>query len=302
MVRLVNLTGSSRQIAYAASIRDDLWRRYPNLQTLQALERRSDADFWIARRTVDYEQIISDAFDTKIISGPFTGQYPRYDHADACSTLAQLACTPYIALDCETSGISPKKHEVIELAIVATSGEVLFDSLLRPHGEIEEKASAVNGITSEMLADAPRLPDVWGDICEILESSHITSYNADFDLRFLRASAQRWRLDTPPLRATCIMKTAQAYFELDSYPSLSEAAELLEIDTSEFGETHTALADARTAAEILRRMIAEEQQREQKRNYPKGGTREEGWYGWRGIPGSAVRSGTIGGDGSRATE
>ncbi len=297
------MNGTARQITYAAAIRDRLYQEHQNLLTLKALNAREhDAIFWISRRDLPYEQVIAEALNPHIVSGPFTSSYPRYTRENARETLAQLASTQWIVLDCETTGISPKKHEVIELAIVAASGEVLFDSLLRPHGEIEEKASAVNGITSEMLADAPRLPDVWGGVCEILESSHITSYNADFDLRFLRASAQRWRLDTPLLRATCIMKTAQAYFELDSYPSLSEAAELLEIETTVYGDTHTALADARVAVEILRQMIEEGDRREEKRRYPKSGTREEGWYGWRGIPGSAVRSGTIGGDGSRATE
>ncbi len=164
--------------------RNRIWQARPTRESLHALERRSDVTFWINQRHSTYEEILAAAFDRSIVSGPFTSVYPRYGHADAATTLAQLDATGYIVLDLETSGISQKKHEVIELAIVDNSGEILFESLLRPHSghTIEGAASAVNAITSEMLADAPTLADTWPELREILTSAHLVTYNASFDI------------------------------------------------------------------------------------------------------------------------
>ncbi len=223
------MIGTPRQVAYATLIRNRIWQARPTRETLHALERRSDSEFWISRRAADYEQIISDAFDTHIISSPFTASYPRYTREDAQETLAQLADTQYVVLDCETTGISPKKADIIELAIVDALGETLFESLLMPHDSItiEERASGVNGITSEMLEDAPTLADTWPELREILTSAHLVTYNASFDVPFIRASARRWRLSVPALTATCLMKLSTAYFGCDTWLSLAEVAEML---------------------------------------------------------------------------
>lgn len=71
-------------------------------------------------------------------------------------------------LDSETTGLGDE-DEVIELALVHSSGTVLFSSLIRPQDpQRADLATHIHGITRQMLLDAPSLPEIWPTICAIL--------------------------------------------------------------------------------------------------------------------------------------
>ena len=186
------------------------------------------------------------------INTPFTSIFPRYNSWHAIQALKQLE--DFLVLDTETTGIG-KKAELCEIAIVDFQTEqVLFNSLIKPRdleGYETGKAREVNGISQDELMNAPTLPDVWPEILRILQSKHITSFNTDFDLKMIRNSAYRWSLDVPPFAATCLMKLAMAFFDLDYWPNLDEIAQHFSIETA---SRHRALGDVLTTMEIIRRM------------------------------------------------
>lgn len=64
----------------------------------------------------------------------------------------------FYALDFETTGFSKNKDRIVEVGIAKfIDGEVVdtFSSLVKADKEISPYASAVNGITDDMLEDAP---------------------------------------------------------------------------------------------------------------------------------------------------
>ena len=190
------------------------------------------------------------------IRTPFTSAYPRYTIRDAIEAIKALGDN-FIVVDTETTNIG-KKAEVLDIAIVDFRTEkVLFNSLIHPKslGEDYEvsKARAINGISQESLINAPTLPDVWDEVLGILKSSHITAFNADFDLRVIRNSAYKWMIDVPPLYASCWMKISQAFLLLDFWPSLDEVAEHFAVVVDE-SNRHQALGDCVLTIECIKRM------------------------------------------------
>ena len=60
----------------------------------------------------------------------------------------------FVILDTETTGVDDRA-QVVEVGIIDSSGQELYNQLIRPTVPIDPSASAVNGITEEMLRDQP---------------------------------------------------------------------------------------------------------------------------------------------------
>jgi len=160
----------------------------------------------------------------------------------------------FIIVDTESTGVD-KRAEITELAIVNyRDGQVLFNSLLRPYnldGYENSKARGVSGISTRELLNAPSLLEVWDEVFMALQWKHLTAFNADFDIRMIRNSAHTWGIDIPPFEGTCLMKLATAFFNLDYFVSLDEAAKHFGID---LGKRHRALGDALLTREVVMKM------------------------------------------------
>lgn len=94
----------------------------------------------------------------------------------------------FIAFDLETTGIKPKEDMIVEI------GAVLFDGnramkgygvLINPGVPIPPDASAVNGITNEMVAGKPKIAEVLTDFTDFCGDLPLVAHNAPFDFKFL---------------------------------------------------------------------------------------------------------------------
>lgn len=95
-----------------------------------------------------------------------------------------------IVIDTETTGLDPFHDELLQVSIIDEEGNVLFDSYFKPirHTDWWE-AESVNGISPEMVADAPYINEKAAELYAILSQAHwIIGYNVDFDLNFLVGS------------------------------------------------------------------------------------------------------------------
>ena len=96
-----------------------------------------------------------------------------------------------IFLDTETSGLvtesSPDrpKSEVLSITILDEDENVLLDTLVKPLRPIDPRASAVNGITYDMVKDAPTYAEISPKIREIVKGNTIFAYNMAFDEKFI---------------------------------------------------------------------------------------------------------------------
>lgn len=106
----------------------------------------------------------------------------------------------FIAFDLETTGIQPKTDAVVEIGAVRFRGtEVVetFCTLINPGRPIPPEASAVNGITDDMLADKPGIHTVLTDLADFCGGLPLVAHNAPFDFKFLLAAVEKYRARAP---------------------------------------------------------------------------------------------------------
>lgn len=89
-----------------------------------------------------------------------------------------------VVLDTETTGLDAQA-EVLEIALLSTHGEVLFDSLIRPQGPIPVAATAVHQLDAATVAHAPTFREQYPRLAALLRKRFVLVYNAAFDRRIL---------------------------------------------------------------------------------------------------------------------
>lgn len=94
-----------------------------------------------------------------------------------------------IVIDTETTGLDADTDELLQVSIIDSQGNTLFNSYIKPlFTENWDGAMAVNHITPEMVANAPNIIEVKQEINKIINSANvIVGYNILFDLEFLAA-------------------------------------------------------------------------------------------------------------------
>ena len=160
----------------------------------------------------------------------------------------------WVALDTETTELDCP--EVVEIAVVAPGGAILFQSLVRPLGVVSDGARAVHGITEAELAAAPGWPEVWAQLRPHVEGKAVVAWNAEFDRDAVTNSSRLQELEVPDLDWCCAMRIGAPiwgewsdYWESFRYVSLAEAccADGVEVP----GAWHRRALDATRLAALL---------------------------------------------------
>lgn len=109
-----------------------------------------------------------------------------------CSILKD--CSDYVAVDLETTGLSPIYNEIIEIgAVRVRNGQPVekYQSLVQPFclDDFDEYITELTGITPAMLAEAPKLDDVLPAALSFIGNDIIVGHNTSFDVNFLYDAA-----------------------------------------------------------------------------------------------------------------
>lgn len=94
----------------------------------------------------------------------------------------------YTVIDLETTGLSPRYDEIIEIAAIRVRGGAVSETmqiLIKPEYEVDEFISELTGITNEMLTDAPNIKDVLPVIKDFVGNDVLVGHNTSFDVNFL---------------------------------------------------------------------------------------------------------------------
>jgi DNA polymerase III epsilon subunit-like protein len=185
---------------------------------------------------------------------------------EVCSWARKYLDAPsgFVVIDSETTGLHRGLDEIIELAIVHSSGTVLFNSLIQPENLAERNflATDIHGITREDLENAPRLPEVWPTIRAVLRHwPRVLVYNASFDHTMLESTALRYGYRVPGAPYgqlwECLMHQCARYGGIWSsyhggwsYWTLDGISSLLGVERQ--GDRHRALSDALVALDVVR--------------------------------------------------
>lgn len=102
----------------------------------------------------------------------------------------------FVVFDLETTGLKPDTHEIIEIGAIRVNRDSdkhdTFQALVRPSKKIPKKITEITGITQEMVEeDGDSLETALPQFIDFVGDLPLVSFNAEFDMAFLTASAQR---------------------------------------------------------------------------------------------------------------
>ena len=102
----------------------------------------------------------------------------------------------YVLFDLETTGTSWQNDEVVEISALKVKDGVVedeFSTLVNPGIPIPFMASDVNGITDDMVKDAPDFKAALGQFIEFSGDSILVGHNiASFDMKFIQRDAEKY--------------------------------------------------------------------------------------------------------------
>jgi len=155
-----------------------------------------------------------------------------------------------VSVDLETTGLDAARDEIIEIgAVRLRDGQIVeeWSTLVNPGRPIPREISALTGIRSEDVLDAPGIHQVLPLLTGFVGSAPWIAHNITFDAGFLRQRGTLTRnpqIDTYELAAV-LLPRAPRY-------NLRSLTTQLGID---IGTAHRALADARATALLYLSLI-----------------------------------------------
>ena len=162
----------------------------------------------------------------------------------------------FVAIDLETTGLDPRRDDVVALAAIPFSGgrpEPGYVTLVNPGRPIPPASTSIHGITDADVAGAPSLGDVLPRFDAACADRVLVGHDVAFDVAVLTRARRRHRLLVPGVVTLDTRRLAVAL-----HPSWRRQAEL-EFVAAQLGipvvGRHSADGDARMAGEILLALI-----------------------------------------------
>ena len=158
----------------------------------------------------------------------------------------------YVIYDLETTGTSSANDRVVEIsAVKVRNGQVdsEFSTLVNPEMPIPFFASEVNGITDDMVADAPVFEVALKDFLEFAGDDILVGHNIHtFDMKFIYRDVERYFGKTISNDYIDTLQIARAYLPQLSCHKLTALAEYYGINPD---GAHRALNDCRMNQQIF---------------------------------------------------
>jgi DNA polymerase-3 subunit epsilon len=123
----------------------------------------------------------------------------------------RLECPGYSVVAVETTGLSPHRHRIIEIAVAQCdpAGNVteFFTTLLDPQGPAGDVQT--HGLFDDDVVHAPTFAEIAPWLAHLFRQRVVVAHNARFDIGFVEREFQRrGRPTVPPLTTVCTMREA----------------------------------------------------------------------------------------------
>ncbi|AFY03378.1 3'-5' exonuclease [Bdellovibrio bacteriovorus] len=161
----------------------------------------------------------------------------------------------FIAFDLETTGTVPGVDQIVEIGAVRFidgQPEAIFATLIDPLRPIPPGASAVNGISDDMVKGKPLIDSILPAFAEFCGEDVLVAHNAPFDSQFLIADIKKHETTAPKGVILDSLPIARKVFPgLPNY-KLGTLVQHLKIPTSNF---HRAEEDATYLGHMFSQMM-----------------------------------------------
>lgn len=161
-----------------------------------------------------------------------------------------------ICIDTETTGLDPKKDEILQVGIVDGNCNVALNTYIRPnHRRRWPKAQEMSGISWGTVKDAPEMWEVRDEIERIIaDATLVVGYNIGFDASMLEESGVNVdESKTYDVMEDCARVWGKWSDKKGGYlwMKLAEAAQKFGIDF----DAHDAVNDATATVKVLYAML-----------------------------------------------
>lgn len=159
----------------------------------------------------------------------------------------------YVALDIETTGLSPEQDEIIEIGAVRYEDGVPimeYSSLIKPRSWVSSKITEITGITNTMLENERSCEEVLPEFLEFVGTDDIIGHNVRFDYSFLKVHAYKQKrcFDNKAIDTLYIAKKLHPEFESRSLGAMCMHYGIVN------EHAHRAYDDAKACAELYEKM------------------------------------------------
>lgn len=161
----------------------------------------------------------------------------------------------FIAFDLETTGTVPGVDQIVEIGAVRFNNgvvESVFSTLVDPRKSIPPGASAVNGITDDMVSGKPLIEDLLGSFAEFCEDLPMVAHNAPFDAQFLISDIKKHESAAPRGIILDTLPIARKVFPGLANYKLGTLVQHLKINSTGF---HRAEEDATYCGQVYIEML-----------------------------------------------
>ena len=165
----------------------------------------------------------------------------------------------FAIVDIETTGGHASAGSITEIAIILHDGKQVegrYHTLVNPQVRIPHYITAITGITSEMLADAPLFEQVADKVFNLLQGRVFVAHNVNFDYSFLKHqfASHGFVLETKKL---CTVRLSRKIYKgLQSY-SLGNLCRDLDINIQ---NRHRAMGDANATAILFEKLCCNDKE------------------------------------------
>jgi DNA polymerase III subunit epsilon len=165
----------------------------------------------------------------------------------------------FAVVDVETSGLSLRRHHVLQVGVVVVDGEGIvldrWSSLVAPRSRwfFRVGPTSLHGIHRRQLRGAPPAREVLAQLAQRLEGNRFVAHNASFDLGFLRKAAAEAGVELPISEPLCTLRMSRM---LDPQREQSHRlGDLCARYQISLVRPHDALADADATAAVLPHLL-----------------------------------------------
>lgn len=191
---------------------------------------------------------------TRLATGPAPGSSSHpLATVDDVSTLP-----PFSVIDIETSGLSTRRHHILQLALARVDDGQVVDEwstlvrLRRPWQRTGPRR--VHGITRRSLKGAPDARAALDEFARRVDGTVVVAHNMSFDWTFLERAARRYGVELDASRRLCTLWLSR---RLD--PDREQSHRLGDL-CERYGvvneRPHDAVHDARSTALVLPHLLA----------------------------------------------
>ncbi len=180
--------------------------------------------------------------------------------SEEISSILGLYPKGLVAVDLETTGLSPLVDKILEIAAVkiTATGEVTsFHQLINPLIDIPDFTIQFHGLTNDDLKTSPTIKKPLKDFWEFVGRHPMIAHNSTFDLGYLIKSSHDFQIEFPPLDIYDSCRHARAvYKKKENAPRNYKLSTLSEYVGFEL-KHHVAIEDTYACLKILAHLAKE---------------------------------------------